>query len=76
MFIVIELQTNAGQTANIVRAYATQQEAEACYHSILATAAISNVEIHSAVILSEEGFPLRHECYKHASIPNVEHIDE
>ena len=72
MFIVIELQTTGAQTANIVTAYETQQAAEAKYHSILAAAAVSGVEIHAAAILSEEGFPLRNECYKHEATPAEE----
>ena len=72
MFIVIELQTNGTQTANIVTAHATQNEAEAKYHTVLAAAAVSSVEIHAAVILSEEGFPLRNECYKHNVNPAEE----
>lgn len=66
MFIVIELQKNAdGNVANIVTQHATQAEAESAYHSILASAAISNVPVHSAVIVTEEGFTLMHQCYKH-----------
>lgn len=71
MYIVTELQTNGGQTANITTAHADRQEAEARYHSILAAAAVSTVEIHAAVMVSDEGFPLRHECYKHAPAASV-----
>lgn len=28
-------------------------------------AAVSNVPVHSAIIVSEEGFPVKHQCYKH-----------
>lgn len=66
MYIVIELQKNAeGQVANLVTAYNTLAEAESKYHSILASAAISDIPVHSAVILSEEGFPVANKCYKH-----------
>lgn len=64
MYIVIELQKNGDQVANIVTSHSTRQEAEAKYHTILAAAAVSGVEVHSAVMLSDEGFPLRNECYK------------
>ena len=70
MYIVIELQTNGGQTANIVTAHADLNSAESQYHSILASAAVSSVEIHAAVLISDEGFPLKNECYKHT--PSVE----
>lgn len=66
MFIVIELQKNAeGVVSNIVTSYENLAEAESKYYSVLAAAAISNVPVHSAIIVSEEGFPVKHQCYKH-----------
>lgn len=66
MFIVVELQKNAeGVVSNIVTDFATLPEAESKYYTILASAAISNVPVHSAIIVSEEGFPVKHQCYKH-----------
>ena len=67
MYIVIELQRNdQGVVSNIVTAFDTLAEAESKYHSILAAAAISKVPVHSAIIVSEEGFPVKNQCYKHA----------
>lgn len=65
MYIVIELQTNGGQTAHIVSAHATREAAESKYHTVLAAAAVSSVEKHAAIIVSEEGFPIMHQCYVH-----------
>lgn len=66
MYIVIELQKNTqGTVSNIVTAHQNLAEAESKYHAILANAAISTVPMHSAVILSEDGFPVKHQCYKH-----------
>ena len=59
MYIVIELQTNGGQTAHLVTAHATREEAESKYHTVLAA------EKHAAIIVSEEGFPIMHQCYVH-----------
>lgn len=42
-----------------------RQKAESKYHEILTNAAISNTSIHSATLISDEGVPLRNECYKH-----------
>jgi len=65
-FIVIELQKNEkGTVSNIVTEHSTQAEAESKYHDVLAAAAISEIPVHSAVIVSEEGFPLMYQCYKH-----------
>lgn len=65
MYFVIELQTNNGQTANIVTSHATREAAESKYHTVLAAAAVSAVEKHAAVMVSEEGFPIMHQCYIH-----------
>ena len=65
MYIVIELQTSNGTTAHIVTHHATREEAESKYHTVLAAAAVSNVEIHAATILTAEGFQLMYQCYKH-----------
>lgn len=66
MYIVIELQKNAeGVVSNLVYSFDTLAEAESKYYSILAAAAISTVPVHSAIIVSEEGFPVKHQCYKH-----------
>lgn len=66
MFIVIELQKNdEGVVSNIVTDHSTLAAAESKYYSVLANAAISDVPVHSAIIVSEEGFPVKHQCYKH-----------
>ena len=65
-YIVIEMQKTAeGQVANLVTAHNTLAEAESKFYTILASAAINDVPVHSAVIVSEEGFPVKHQCYKH-----------
>lgn len=66
MYIVIELQKNAeGHVANIVTEHPTLAEAESKYYAILAAAAISAIPVHSAIIVSEEGYPVKNNCYKH-----------
>lgn len=66
MFIVIELQKNAeGVVSNIVTSFDTLGEAESKYYTVLASAAVSKLPVHSAIIVSEEGFPVKHQCYKH-----------
>lgn len=40
-------------------------KAESKYHEILATAAVSETQKHSAIIISDEAFPVVHQCYKH-----------
>lgn len=65
MYIVIELQKNAeGVVSNLVTSHNTLAEAESKFYTILAAAAINEVPVHSAIIVSEEGFPVKHQCYK------------
>lgn len=64
-YIVIELQKNTeGVVSNIVTSHETLPEAESKYYTILAAAAINKVPVHSAIIVSEEGFPVKYQCYK------------
>ena len=71
-YYIIEIQQYAnGEYGHIVH-YAFDEDAdkarlkaESTYHSILASAAVSETKKHSAVILSDESFPVMHSCYKH-----------
>ena len=68
MFIVMEIQT--GDTvATIVNSYADRNTAEQNYHTILASAAVSTVPKHGAVMLTDEGTRLKNECYIHEQEP-------
>lgn len=40
-------------------------KAESKYHEILSSAAISETKKHSAIILSDESFPIMNECFRH-----------
>jgi hypothetical protein len=42
-------------------------KAEAKYHEVLSAGAVSNTKKHSAIIVSEECFPVVNQCYKHES---------
>ena len=66
MYIVVELQKNEqGVVSNIVTSFNTLAEAESKYYTVLAAAAIRKIPVHSAIVVSEEGFPVKHQCYKH-----------
>lgn len=66
MYIVIELQTNPnGTLGNLVWAYASQNEAEAKYHSVLSSAAVSSLPVHAAVILRNDGLQIAAQSYTH-----------
>lgn len=71
--IVTEIQKFAdGGMSTPSYAFDSQQSAEAKYHAILAGAAVSALPVHACVMFSEEGFPLRHECYKHEIAESAE----
>ena len=64
--LVTEIQKfESGAMSTPSYAFDSQQSAEAKYHAILASAANSALPVHACIMFSEEGFPLRHECYKH-----------
>jgi len=66
MFFVIELQKQAnGSVGNIVTSHETQEAAESKYFSVLAAAAVSELPVHAAALLSEEGFSVENRCFKH-----------
>ena len=66
MTVVIELQKLSDtQIANIVTVYQTRAEAEQKYHAILSAAAVSEVPIHSAIMLEEDGRTIKNEWYNH-----------
>ena len=64
-YIVIEMQTTGGSTAVITTTKTNINEAENKYHTVLAAAAISQVEIHSAALLNEKGQFIKYECFEH-----------
>lgn len=65
-FLVIEIQIyDNGSAGNNVWAYDTINEAESKYHAVLASAAVSDVPVHSAAILNETGYEIRVQSYNH-----------
>lgn len=72
MYITIEIQNNNGTVGTLVNKFEDRLEAESRYHTILAAAAISAVPVHSAVLLTDEGFLLASDCYKHEAQAQVE----
>ena len=66
MYTIIETQTNGDSMAVVTPAVeADRDRAESIYHTRLASAAISSVEIHSVILLNAEGQKIKSECYKH-----------
>lgn len=53
------------QRRPLINSYTNRNEAESKFHQILGTAAISNVPIHSAVLITDTGKMLKNESYEH-----------
>lgn len=67
MYFVLEIQkTNDTTAPHILTAHSDLFEAEQKYHTVLAAAAVSNVPVHSAVIISDTGYTVKGpESYRH-----------
>lgn len=63
-YLVVEIQKNE-TISSLTFAYEERNEAISKYHSILAAASVSDVPVHSAVILTEEGNAIKSESYNH-----------
>lgn len=66
MYIVMEIQTNAeGVVSTLINQYDNINSAESKFHQILASASVSNVPVHTAVLMDEKGMTYRTEYYDH-----------
>lgn len=69
MYAIIELQTNETTTAE-ANTFETRPEAEAYFYTVLAKAAASEARIHSAVMLTAEGYLVKSECFDRTPLNN------
>lgn len=66
MYLVMEIQkSNKGQVSQIVTSHSERAEAENKYHTVLAYASVSTCDVHSAVMLTDEGDMVKKETYYH-----------
>lgn len=72
VMIVIEIQSDKETASVLTNSYEDRADAENKYHTILAYAAKSSIPVHSAVMLTDEGFYIKSECYKHEVESEVE----
>lgn len=68
MYIVLEIQTFADGSVTTLppTIKATRDEAESVYHSILSFAALSDLPMHAAILMTNEGKEIMHQAYTHA----------
>ena len=71
MYIIIEIQkSNDGSAAICPPAtYAERQSAECAYHTALAAASISQIDVHSVCMMSYTGERIKGETYYHGQSP-------
>ena len=65
MYVVIEMKKIGDKITCSPTSYNTKEDADSAFYAILASAAVSNVDIHSAVILTEDGLINKSQSYKH-----------
>ena len=71
--IIIEIQhSNDGSTAVLHEVKADRDKAEQTYHTKLAYAAVSAVNVHSVVMLDDYGARVKGETYYHGAEPDEE----
>ena len=69
-YIVMEMQTSNGATAIVPPvSFTDRNQAESRFHSILASAAISAIEEHAVVMITDDGRVVRNEVYRHPVEP-------
>lgn len=72
MYIIQEIQTNGNNTALLPAITKTDKnEMESTVHSILASAAISTVQVHAVVVYDEHGNQVQHKYYEHISTDDI-----
>ena len=72
-YIVLEIQKNNDNTiATLISMHDTQNEAISKYHTVLGYAAVSNLPMHAAVMLDEEGHFIRNESFIHEQFEETE----
>lgn len=66
MFIVVEIQDNNNDSAAVLtNSYEDRALADNKYYTVLAAAATSSVPIHSATMLTSEGYYIKSDCFVH-----------
>lgn len=63
-YLILELQTNTdGTIGTLITQKDTLNEAQSTYYMILASAAISELPVHAAVLMTNEGITLEFKSF-------------
>lgn len=66
-YLVIELQTTDGTTANIVTQYNNLPEAEQKFYLVCSSAVVSSIDTHAVILMDSTGCFIRNECFTHTT---------
>lgn len=66
-YLVIEIQTNGGVMSTLTYQFDALPLAEQKYYLILSSAAVSEIDVHAAMIVDENGFVIKNNSYRHIS---------
>ena len=66
-YLVIELQTTTGTTANIVSQYDNLPAAEQKFYLVCSSAVVSNVDTHAVILMDNTGCFIQNECFNHTT---------
>lgn len=65
LYIVIELQKTGNQMASLVTSHETLQDAQHKFYSVAASAAISQLDKHSVILINDDGFTIEKLTFEH-----------
>jgi hypothetical protein len=66
MYILQEIQTTGNSTTLVpAQTFTDKNQADSAYHTAMAAAAISDVTVHTVVLMDEHGNTVRREFYEH-----------
>ena len=75
-YFVLEIQVaQDGTPATLITNHSSRDEALSKFHLILASAAVSQLRVHSAIVITEDGGTLRSESFRHAPDPEPDGED-
>lgn len=70
IYYILEIQNDNGTYAHLVRTSESRLQAESVYHQVLASAAVSTLTSHAAILMTSEGDMIAHQNYTHGELDN------
>jgi len=70
IYYILEIQNDKGTYAHLVRTSESRLQAESVYHQVLASAAVSTLTSHAAILMTSEGDMIAHQNYTHGELDN------